>query len=970
MTAPFWKTPPGSLGTIQEQTFFELIMEAYDPETPDADNIEYKVISGQLPPGLVMYENGEIRGQPKNYYFVRGVPFDVRQDITSTFCCRAININTNEITDRTFSLTVTGEDAPQIITKTGELGRYLDGAYIDIQLEAIDLDDEPIQWSISKGELPLGLSLDPITGRITGIAGTYSTPDDLGSIGWNADAGWDELPWDINVKAINRTYEFVVRVTDGKSYDGTKYSIYIYSHDSLRTDNSLLTADNDTAVTADADTKRNPYLITRSQNLGVYTHDNRFAYKFSANDLDGDALEYSLLVGEGMGFDNEESGFDTMVFDMGDLVLPPGLTINQETGWMYGQFPRQIAGQREYTFGVQVYKKDYPDYKSAMILFKLTVVNDLRYLITWNESDDLGILPTGDISEKQVTATNPLNRSLFYTLSSGKLPQGLRLLSDGNIVGRASFETTSFDGGLTTYDSDVRALGAILDETTIDRNFYFTVKASDNTGEMISYKKFMIKVVPSSFGPSESLYLRAQPGATDKEIISKIFRNTDIIPSSVIYRNSDPNFGVSSDMRMLLIAGLNASTASEYIQAMATNHYRKVLKFGKYTWARALNTDGSVAYDVVYIPVVDDLMESNTTSVPASIDLSSKIRRNNTVDASMISMDSNLNSIDGGSDLTAYPNSIFNMRHVVRSNIGMASKEPLPRWMTSKQVDGRIPGWTPAIVVAYVNPGEGEKVVFNLNRMSSVDIKDVSFDVDRYIWDTNMSKNFNSVTNTYEESAESTFDKFDIDVEVKAIADFAVDVPFQYIDGRTFNFIDDNGGLDGIISTYVGMKIIFATQEKYTNFDGEYEGWVRYGTLWDGAEGFDSPNVPWDEYSIIPGYNDDDGSTLNQRSAVWEIIEGPDGELRLKLDTYIEPGDAVQVMNGTKYGGVILRYGPAIIFSANETVPKYRKYRESDETNQTTFDAEGTRFIDSITTYEDPDVGDKYLAFPKVNIWA
>lgn len=978
MASPIWITPKGTLGTIQEQVFYELRMEAYDPADPEGlnDTLKYKIVAGSLPPGLVMYENGSIQGQPKNLYYLRGVPFDVTQDTTNTFCCRAQNATTGEVTDRTFSITVTGEDPPDITTNNGEIGRYLDGSQVEIQLEAVDLDNEPIAWKLSGGSLPPGLSLDTNSGLISG----YIEPAELisvtGYVGWESNATWDEYPWDNSSRSISASYQFSVQAYDGKSYDGANYSIFVYSHNSLLTDNDLITSDIDDVITADTDPLHNPVLLTVAADLGTYAHDNYFAYQFKAKDFDGDAVSFSLLVGEGLGFDNETSGFDSQLLDFGDFALPPGLTLNTDTGWLYGQIPRQTKGQTEYQFAVKVYKTNYPTYTSKLTYFTMTIVNDLRKAVTWNTASDLGTIDGGSISEKFISATNELSYNLLLSLESGRLPQGIKLNQDGLLVGRASFEVTSFDSGQTTLDANVRELGFITKITTLDRDFTFTVRASDSNEEIVAYKTFTLSVVPGAYGPYESLYLRAQSGKEDKDVIAEIFRNTDVIPSTVLYRNSDPNFGRSRDLRLLLLAGIAASSAEEYMRAMATNHYRKNIRLGNYSWAQALNSDGSVAYDVVYIQAVDNLSQGSDKTVPAAIDLSAKINRVTKVDNNNLEISSNLNSIDGKSDLTVYPNSLLNMRDILRETLTLSVLEPLPRWMTSKQQDGRILGWTPSVVVAYVKAGEGSKVVFNLNRISNVDIKAVSFDTDRYIWDNNLSKNYNNVTNTYDESYQTTFDETkNLLQDPIATVDFAVDVPFSYIDGRTSNFISTElQGIDGIISSYVGKRIIFATQENYSGFTGEYDGWVRYGSLWDDVVGWDDGVMPWDDYEVIPGFYTIDGSSQdsaeNQRSAVWEITLGDSGELRLVLADVVQVGQIVEVLNGFKYGGFTMQYGPLIRYGENETVPSYHKYEEDSLGAGTTFDDRDTRFMSSITVYQDPDEGDKYLAFPRTNIWA
>lgn len=1052
MAAPVWTTPAGNLGTIQEQTFYELIMIAYDPEDPLGGDLSYKIVAGALPPGLVMYENGSIKGQPRELYYIRGVAFDVKQDVTSTFCCRVTNNRTKQVTDRTFSLTVTGEDPPEITTNAGSLGTFMDGTEVSIQLEAVDLDSEPISWALVKGKLPPGLSLDKTTGLISGYIEPEPITELTGNVGWSAESGWEEVAWDFNARSISSSYQFDIQAFDGKSYDGATYTIRVFSKDSLTADNDSEILADETLITADMDIKRNPVLLTKAADLGVYAHDNYFAYQFKGKDFDGDVISYSLLLAEDVGFDNELSGFDSTLLDASDFSLPPGLVINSDTGWMYGQIPRQTAGQREYTFAIRVYKRDYTDYKSPLTYFNMTIVNDLKFAVTWNTASDLGTLLTGGVSEKYVSASNAAGRSLTYSLYFGSLPQGLNLNPDGLIVGRASFELTSFDTGTTTFDKEVRALGFLTTEMTIDRKYTFTVKASDANGEMISYRTFFITMDPGAFEPSEDLYLRAQPGIADKEIIQQVLRNSDVIPVESIYRNSDPYFGRSRDLRLLLMAGLKASLPTDYIQAMATNHYRKQLKLGDYKWAQALNSNGSVAYEVVYIEVNDD-QSKNGVSVIQSIDLTDKINRDTSVDATNLDVSSMLSSMDGASDKIVYPNSLFNMRRVMKAEITQNIQEPLPRWMTTKQPDGRILGWTPAVVIAYVKEGEGDKIVFRLNRLDSdIDIKAVSFDVDRYIWDNNLSKNYDATTGTYNTSAETTFDRevrqvggdvdyafpadgstvsYDLEIDTSLgtisvyleqnltidgeivkdrslqvapndyyvtgsvvtltsapsagvtvvilyrgpsnlVADYALDVPFSYVDGRTQAWIEDTlNGLDGIIENYVGKTVVFATQEDYTGFTGEYDGWVRYGQLWDDNTGWDDDIMGWDEYEIIPGYSEaQDGSTVNQRSAIWTIVQGDSGELRLELDTIVGLGATVAIRNGSKYGGYLLRYGPNIIYYENETVPSYRKYSPVLESVETTFDDRATRFIESISVYQEPDEGDKYLAFPRVNIWA
>lgn len=997
MGRPLWKTKAGNLGTIQEQTFYQLQMEATDP---DGGDVNYAIVAGSLPPGLVMYENGSILGNPKEIYYLRGVPQDVSEDVTSTFCCRATSTSTNQITDRTFSITVTGEDPPVITTPDQELARVLDGRFFSYQLEAIDLDNEPISWAITSGTLPGGLTLDPNTGIISGYVQPEVNLKVEGTVGWSSEGRWDEFPWQFGSSFLSKSYQFEVQATDGKSYDGARYTIYVYAQGNMRADNGDITIDDDEFLTADLEVNHTPVLLTKPSDLGTYAADNYFAYRFEAKDFDDDIVNFTLLVAASTGWDplydlsfaypvmpsghghnpaliGQAGSFDAGLFDAGEFTLPPGLTLNTETGWLYGQIPSQVLGQIDYKFAIRVYKRDYPQYISGLTYFTMTLVNDLRYFISWDTDSDLGEIKTGAISEKFVSASNGLGRSLIYTLVydddvDTKLPQGLSLTSDGLIVGRPSFELTSYDKGATTFDVNVRQLGVLIGQTTFDREYDFKVKASDSNGELVAYRTFKITITPDSYGPYESLYLKSMPGLEDKEIVRQAISNTDVIPNEILYRNSDPYFGRSRDLRMLLLSGIKASTMTQYVQAMATNHYRKKFRFSDFKVARALNDDQSVAYEVVYAEILDDQMESNTVSAPNVIDFTGRIKRDTTVDTSKMIVDNNLDSLDGKSDKVVYPSSLINMRNKMIADLSLSVLEPLPRWMTSKQEDGRIIGWVPAVVVAYVKPGEGARVAFNIERNNS-NINLVSFEVDRYILDNNLSKYYDATNGTYNESEVTTFDtEVSPFEEPVGIVDFAVSSPFNQIDGLTEEFVRNTlGGLDGINDTYEGKKIIFALQENYPGYIlDENQGWTRNLNSWDDAGWEDTVNG-WDHYEVIPGYIDSlDNSTENQRSGIWLITKDSGDLLRLELVTTVDAGQTVQVKYGVRYGGFIMRYGPLPKFDAGETVPRYEKYQPVDVAIATTFDNNMTRFINNISIYQDPDEDDKYLAFPRENIWA
>ena len=972
MGKPVWVTTAGELGTIEEGVFYELEMSAFDP---DGGTLEYQVIAGYMPPGLIMNEfDGIISGKPKIIYEIRGVPIDVNQDITTTFCCRVTSSTTGQIADRTFSITVTGQDAPTIETESKSLGTIFDGTFFSTIIDAQDLDNEPLTYSISAGRLPTGISLNADTGEISGYAMPVTTTASAETVGWSAaQQGWGEYPWNHAEAWINENYQFTVEVTDGKDYAQQSYSLLVLAKSQLTADILNLTSDDALVATADMTTKHLPVLVTKPDDLGTFEHDNYFAYQFKGIDFDNDEIEYGISSPDGEGFDSAAgSGFDTSRFDQGNLAIPNGLTLNAETGWLYGYISTQQLAQIEYNFAVYVYKKNNPDSKSESVLFTLTVVNDLAGAIIWQTPNNLGSIQTGAISDLAIETTNSVGYSVNYSLTShSSLPQGLILSSDGLLIGRASFEVTSFDNGITTFDESTRELGSKLDPVTFDKEYVFTVIASSPGGEISARRTFTLTVDPVAFEPYESLYLKANPGAEDKNLFTDITRNTDILPPEDVYRSSDPNFGLAQDVRMLLISGLKASSASSYIQAMSQNHYRKNLKFGSPKLSKAYDINQNVIYEVIYYEL-KDYDSTADGSVSSSIDLTNKINRNITVDTEKVTLDNTYQTIDGTGDRIVYPNSLVNMRNQLKKEIGLNVREVLPKWMSNRQVDGSIIGWKPVVVLAYVKPGTGDRILFNLKRRADLDQKLITFDVDRYVWDNNLSKSYDASNSQYYQSLETSFDKNEkFTTEATVEVDFALDIPFNQIHGRTTSHIDSIGGLDGLKLSYENKTVIFATQEDYLFYNEPEDGWIRGLNLYDDASGFDSNG--FSDTEIVPGYTENfsNPAITNQRAGVWKIVKDIDNDVwLLEFQQELELRDTVNVRSGFKYGNYLLEYNPAIDFAAGNIVPEYTISQPLAITTPTIFDNNNTRFISNITTYEPPDQSDKYLVFQKENVWA
>lgn len=813
-------------------------------------HVLYYLIAGQLPDGVQVSDNGLIEGIPKAVASLQGVPTEVSEDVTSKFAIRAYTtkrVNNalvfDRLSDRTFSLTVTGQDIPDFITPAGNIGTFYDGTEVEIQLEYTDTDpDETVRFNVLTGSLPDGLVLDPLTGLISGALTPLVGPNAGVPAGYDATQ-YAQYPFDFSTRSASRNYQFTIQITDGKDSNIRTFEIFVYSKDSMSADTTDFTADN-TFITADVVPTRTPILLTPEGDLGRVRADNFYAFKFDAIDFDGDPIEYSITTGAGIGYDEtlyDETGIG---FDRGTFSLPPGLSINPDTGWFYGYIPDQGATEQTYRFAIRVFKANNPTLISGFYYFTITIVGEIATEITWLTPPDLGTINNGAISTLYVAATNAGGRSLQYRIPSGsnsKLPQGLTLQSSGHITGRVSFNTFALDGGATTFDKNSQTR-LNIEETTFDGTYSFTVNAFASQTEQVGYqvggivignggsgytsqptvtisappptegaiqatagvvtivggvitgiavgnpgrgylspptititggggagatatanivestldnavsvfRRFTVQVLRTYQEPYETLYVKCMPPRDDRALINQLIQNQDIIPVDAVYRADDPNFGVAKNVIYDHAYGLNSVVLDEYIDAMQINHYWKNITLGEIKVARALNPDGTILYEVVYSQIIDNLVNNAGESVSKQVTLPYPVNPGDSTEIDVV-----------------YPNSLVNMRDQIVDVVGQISTQLaplLPTWMTSKQENGRVLGFTPAWVIAYVNPGQGNRIAYNIRTQFGEQLNKVDFKVDRYELDRSQSYDWDSATNQWipQPPAATTFDLFTV----------------------------------------------------------------------------------------------------------------------------------------------------------------------------------------------------------------
>lgn len=360
--------------------------------------------------------------------------------------------------------------------------------------------------------------------------------------------------------------------------------------------------------------------------------------------------------------------------------------------------------------------------------------------IQWETLPDLGSINNGSICDLSINAQTDTNKDLYYIVKPGynsKLPLALVLFSNGIVAGRVSFRTFIDDP----------------ENFPAGDNYNFAVRASTLDGFTYGERVFSIHVNRFHERPYDNLWVRAFAPVEERLQFRRIMVNQNYFPDDIIYRPADPWFGKAKSLRFLFSPGLLPENSSEYYQALANNHYDKTVTFGEVKTAVAYDENMNIKYEVVYLPIVDNLQGTDPEtrqpkSLPDNIDLRGQIV--------------NYYLLGDQTYFTFTPNGLENMRNQLDQYVGFYEKAVLPEWMTSPQpIPGAIgqfyvpTGFIPAMVLAYTKPGGSDLIAFRLRR-DAVNFNEFVFEFDRYEFERELSADWND--DTYSAPQETVFD--------------------------------------------------------------------------------------------------------------------------------------------------------------------------------------------------------------------
>ena len=574
-----------------------------------------ELIAGTLPPGLRIYQKNII-----------GTPIQVERTTTFTFVLRA-TLN-DIIEDRTYKIIVNGADDPLWKTAEGRLpignspvnNRYfiLDNEIIDFQLVATDVDlpaDKSLEFWIDKGdgELPPGISLSK-TGKISGVVEPLLALDKRSKAGQYDTANYDTYLHDFSNKSslfyqgqiiqnyvynppkkLNRFYEFKASVSDGLAVVKRNFIIYVVGEDFLRADNVVV------QVATGVFTADNTYIRTP-----VWITPGDFGYRRANN--------YITLFLEVLKNENQEGAINYKLMPTNDdgtnSVIPPGMTIDSNTGEVAGRVAYQPAVTKEYKFTVRAELLLTENNTITVATFKdktftVNLLGEVDSSILWTSKTKLGTIPANQISVFKVQGTTTVpDAPLFYTLTSGRLPPGLTLQYNGEITGTVVQFGDSEKDGLTFFDNDDMTFDN--DTTSIDRTYTFTVEAKDRFGFSATTKKFTIDVIDDDDRQYTNLFMKPFLKESKRDAYRDFVSNPANFPPTKVYRPNDPNFGLQREIKILAYAGIETKTLNEFSIASQKWHKKRRFNVGALKSAVA-KTPGTqdVVYEVIYVELID-----------------------------------------------------------------------------------------------------------------------------------------------------------------------------------------------------------------------------------------------------------------------------------------------------------------------------------------------------------------------------
>ena len=196
----------------------------------------------------------------------------------------------------------------------------------------------------------------------------------------------------------------------------------------------------------------------------------------------------------------------TLVRDNEDrIAFDVNLTRDLTQGNNYG-----IALFKGDSFSEDIIVANTKDIPSTTKTFTVKIIGEIDSTIQWITPASLGTIGANYISNLKVEAQTTVPDTLMlYTIKKGKLPFGMSLATNGEILGKADQFADVNQKGLTTFEKTVVTWDGVLPgDTTFDRKYKFTVEARDRFGYTAIEREFDLTVSDADPKRYTDIYMR------------------------------------------------------------------------------------------------------------------------------------------------------------------------------------------------------------------------------------------------------------------------------------------------------------------------------------------------------------------------------------------------------------------------------------------------------------------------------
>jgi len=665
MAQPIWNTPAGSIGSYPSGNPLKpVLVQLSASAVLPAVTVAYQIISGSLPTGVNMTDNG----------LIAGVPTSIVSTTTYTFVVRATD-NRQNIRDNTFTISISGISHPRFTTTPGPIpnpspwsstypNTFLDSTWVEIPITYENpIPDNPVLIRVIAGSLPPGLEINEY-GLIRGYASPPFTNINLPPVDTISTAVSNNVITSLNTGNFtvgrpvvfsgesfggivpDQTY-FIAEVIDGTSFtisntmDGPvlaltdavgfmfvqlptitqgqpinkTFNFVLKLESALGSDiqSYSLSVVNQNTLVSQGGPGRGPnsripaIFNTRPETFQLDRDLTEFGYYVLPPD--GKGVTYPISQPAFIGTITSDNRFNFSIlghdFD-GDglqytfIGLPLGLSGNTSTGWVTGNPVISPDTVSRFSFSV---------YATKVVLGTVTNLSTPTFTFSFKIVTDIN----GDI-----TWISPAD--LGMVLNGLPSMAYVKATSDVDLLYRViPVEGESLPPNLELLpNGELSGIVAFQPETTFQNvatstPFTFTIQAySERFASVTSNQTFTLSVYQEFNNPTDILYCKCTPSISDRNLLATLLDNESLIPSDYLYRADDPFFGKATSVIYEHAYGINASDIDQYLAAITKNHYWRQLTLGEIKTAVARNDmTGEILYEVVYSEVYDNLVNYN-----------------------------------------------------------------------------------------------------------------------------------------------------------------------------------------------------------------------------------------------------------------------------------------------------------------------------------------------------------------------